>query len=392
MKIKMERLFLSGLLMALIATSCTNAPGTDYRITGTIEGLPEGSNLELVPVSHEMEAPMADTAVVNGSFVFKGSTDEPRAVLLKVKGAGGAKHLMLENRNIKIEGAVTSSESNGNIFYNFSNVSVKGSPLTDHYLELMSVRDSLNEMHRAYTTKYEEVASAFSRARMDKDQQAIDSIMATDEYKAMADAEKNFFTTVETSYKQIVMDNKDSYWGPLMMISLTAYLGEDMKSWYEELSPEAKESYYGLKVHAELYPVGNVGSKVEEFTVKDVDGTEITFAELRQGKKYILLDFWASWCNPCLKEIPRLKSLYGKYKDKGFEIVSISIDEKEEDWKKKSEEVNLSWPSYLDRDGIASLYKVRVIPTMYLVDEQGVLVAENVRGEELEDKLAELFK
>lgn len=382
---------LAGALMAIIVTACTQNTGTNYKITGNIQGVPEGVSIELIPVSHEMEAALTDTLVVNGKFVFKGTVDEPRAVLLKVKDAYGFKYLMLENKEIEIAGEVTSSESNGNMIYDFSNVSVSGSPLTDHYTELISIRDRMDEKHKAYTTKYEDVMSALSKARGDKDQQARDSIMATDEYKAMAQAEKEFFTTVDSSYKQIVMENKDTYWGPLLMITLTSYLSEDMKLWYEEFSPEAKESFYGQKVHAELYPAGSVGSKVAEFTVKDQNATEATFAELRQGKKYILLDFWASWCNPCLKEIPHLKSLYGQYQDKGFEIVSISIDEKEEDWKKKLEEVNLPWPNYLDREGIAALYKVRVIPTMYLVDEQGVLIAENLRGEELDGKLAELF-
>lgn len=249
----------------------------------------------------------------------------------------------------------------------------------------------MDSLHSAYMTKYEGVMKDLNAARNEKNQQAIDSITATDEYKGLEQAEREFFTTVETSYNDIFMENKDTYWGPLLMITLMTYFADDQKTLYEEFSPEAKGSFYGQKVHAELYPAGNLGSKVEEFSVKDQNGTETTFAELRQAKKYILLDFWASWCNPCLKEIPHLKKLYSQYQDKGFEIVSISIDQKEDDWKNKLEEVNLPWPNYLDRDGIATLYKVRAVPTMYLVDEQGVLVAENLRGEELDNKLAELF-
>ena len=86
-----------------------------------------------------------------------------------------------------------------------------------------------------------------------------------------------------------------------------------------------------------------------------------------------------------------MKEVYSQYQDKGFEIISISIDQKEEDWEKKSDEIQLPWPSYLDRNDIATLYKVRTIPAIYLVDEQGTLIAENLRGEELDNKLAELF-
>ena len=142
----------------------------------------------------------------------------------------------------------------------------------------------------------------------------------------------------------------------------------------------------------ELYPAGKVGSAVAEFTVKDNDGKEVTLASLREGKKYVLIDFWASWCNPCRKEIPNLKNLYKLYGDKGFQIVSISIDKKKAEWEKALEEEQLPWPNFLDETGVADLYKVRFVPTMYLIDAQGTLVGENLRGQALADKLKELFQ
>ena len=188
------------------------------------------------------------------------------------------------------------------------------------------------------------------------------------------------------------MANKDSFWGPLMMISFTSYLSEDMKPWYEALSPSAKQSYYGLKVKEELYPAGKEGTKVPEFTVKDRNGNDITLSNLRQGKKYLLIDFWASWCNPCRKEIPNLKKLYAQYSEKGFEIVSISIDKKKEDWEKALKEEQLAWPNFLDETGVASLYKVRFVPTTYLIDSEGVMIGENILGEELANRLKELLQ
>ena len=136
----------------------------------------------------------------------------------------------------------------------------------------------------------------------------------------------------------------------------------------------------------------SVGSAVTEFTVKDNDGKEVTLASLREGKKYVLIDFWASWCNPCRKEIPNLKNLYKLYGDKGFQIVSISIDKKKAEWEKALEEEQLPWPNFLDETGVADLYKVRFVPTMYLIDAQGTLVGENLRGQALADKLKELFQ
>lgn len=122
------------------------------------------------------------------------------------------------------------------------------------------------------------------------------------------------------------------------------------------------------------------------------NGEQTSLKELSANKKYILIDFWASWCKPCRKEIPNLKKLYELYAAKGFQIISISIDKKEKEWQKALDEEQLSWPNFLDNGEVASLYKVKFIPTMYLIDEQGTIVCDNLKGEELSNKLAELFK
>ena len=115
-------------------------------------------------------------------------------------------------------------------------------------------------------------------------------------------------------------------------------------------------------------------------------------AILVERKKYLLIDFWASWCNPCRKEIPNLKKLYAQYSEKGFEIVSISIDKKKEEWEKALKEEQLAWPNFLDETGVASLYKVRLVPTTYLIDSEGVMIGENILGEELTNRLKELLQ
>ena len=246
-------------LLVVFAMACTGQSGKDYTVSGEIKGIPEGAHIQLIPVSHEMEAPLADTLVVDGKFTFKGSVEEPRAVILKLKDGYGMKYLMLENStHIKLEGEITASESNGNMLYDFSNVEATGSPLTDYYTEQLKIRNQMDSLHRAYTTKYEGVMNDLHTARSDKNQQAIDSITASDEYKGLEQAERDFFTTVETSYNQLFMEHKDTYWGPLLMITLLSYFAEDQKEMYEAFSPEAKESYYGQKMHAELYPAGSI--------------------------------------------------------------------------------------------------------------------------------------
>lgn len=375
----------------LLGSACTSQPADSYLVKGKIEGLPDGVHIRLVPVSHDVEQPMADTVVCDGAFVFRGVASEPRAVYLMVEGSYGSTPLMLENGKTKITGKVTVTDYDGTPSYNYSGVTVSGSPATDKYRCLLGVRDSLDGIYHANNEKFREIRDAHSRAYAAKNRRLLDSLQATEAYKASVEADKAFFDLVERSYRRVVMDNKDTYWGPLMMISLFSYLTADQLPWYEALSPEAQKSYYGQKVINEITPPGKEGTTVPAFTVKTSDGKSVTLAELCKGKRYLLIDFWASWCSPCRKEIPNLKKLYAAYVSKGFDIVSISIDKKEKDWQKALKEENLSWHNFRDTEGIADLYKVKFVPTMYLIDPQGVIVGDNLRGESLAAKLAELF-
>ena len=239
--------------------------------------------------------------------------------------------------------------------------------MSDRYYELMQVRYGMDSIFSSNQRKHAEIIAAIGEAKGKGDTRKVEELMNSKAGKAMLADDHKFFSTLDSLYNKTFMDNKDSFWAPLMMISLTTYLSEDMRPVYEAFSQEAKDSYYGKLVHEELYPAGMIGEKVPDFTVKDESGKEYSLAQLSEGKKYILIDFWASWCAPCRREIPNLRNLYAKYGQ-------------------------LTWPNFLDESNIAKLYKVRAIPTMYLVDADGRIVAENVRGEALAEKVAELFE
>lgn len=388
-KFKTMTIACAGMICCL--TGCTQQSSGSYTISGEIEGLPEGAHIQLLPVSHNNEKPAKDTLVTDGKFVFKGVADEPRAMRLMVKDAYGSTPLMLENTTIRIKGKVIPKEQDGAVHYDFSSLSLSGSPLTDKYRRLLTVRERLDSLYQANNEQYKEIRAAYAQAWQAKDKQQMETLAATDAYKASVKADSLFFATVEATYYQTVMENKESFWGPLMMISLFSYLTEEQLPWFEALSPEAQASYYGQMVKEEICPTSKEGTRVPDFTAKGKEGETVSLEALCKGKKYILIDFWASWCKPCRKEIPNLKRLYASYADKGFQIVSISIDKKEAEWTKALQEEQLAWPNFLDTEGIADLYQVKFVPTMYLIDGQGVMVGENLRGEALADKLAELL-
>jgi thiol-disulfide isomerase/thioredoxin len=137
-----------------------------------------------------------------------------------------------------------------------------------------------------------------------------------------------------------------------------------------------------------------LGATAPSFKSKQADGTDFEFNP--STTNYILLDFWASWCGPCRKESPELVRIYNLYKDKGFTIVSVSLDEKEGPWIKAIKKDNYTWVNTSDLNGwkssTAVLYSVSSIPSNFLLDKNGNIVAKNLLGKKLELKLAEVCK
>ena len=137
-----------------------------------------------------------------------------------------------------------------------------------------------------------------------------------------------------------------------------------------------------------------IGAVAPQFTSRDTSGHQIDLNAYRG--KYTVLDFWASWCAPCREESPTLVRLYNQYKDKDFAIVSVSIDTKKDKWEKAIIQDGYVWTNVSELNGYggatAALYTVTAIPTSFLLDKQGKIIAKNLRGKDLENKLMELMK
>ncbi len=134
------------------------------------------------------------------------------------------------------------------------------------------------------------------------------------------------------------------------------------------------------------------GQPAQNFRIEDLQGKVSQIKDLMPKDKYVLIDFWASWCIPCIKSMPHLKELQAKYKDKGFEIIGISIDEKEDAWKKKVNELQLPWVQYLDtfKEG-GNRYLVHAIPYTVLIAPDGTIIDTKLSGEDLDERLKKIF-
>ena len=164
---------------------------------------------------------------------------------------------------------------------------------------------------------------------------------------------------------------------------------------YHLLSDRVKECATGKTLKAELDDMGqhSVGGIVPDFTSKTPDGKQMNLYSLRGH--IVIIDFWASWCGPCLREVPNLKRIYEEYHPKGLEILGVSLDRKYDPWVKAINEKGLSWHHVSSlkefEDPIARQFHVNAIPRMFILDESGKIIAQDLRGEDLADKIKELF-
>ncbi|MFD2943448.1 redoxin domain-containing protein [Flavobacterium notoginsengisoli] len=365
---------------------------TSYTVEGIITGLADGTAVKLVPgATHSSELPVAETTLKDGKFAFTGKLNEPRFFYVVFGKSKGFIPVLVENSKIKItaDGELSKREDERIIF---KNEVVTGSKSNDYFVKETAFKAELNKDYEDYHKGTEELGKLYSSARVAGNKKVMDSIANSPEWKAFEAKEKAFFAKVEKTTADVIAKHKATWWGPFFMITQYSYFTPDQKPIYEQFSEAAKKSYYGQVVDKDLNPKSLIGTSIANFNLKDKDGKAYNAKDIVAGKKYILVDFWASWCGPCRKEIPNLKTAYAEYGAKGFEILSISIDKDEKAWQKALGQENMQWHNLLDDDKVSKSFNVKTIPATYLVDSKGVIIGDNLRGADLEAKLKELLK
>lgn len=336
-----------------------------FVITGTITGLAENSKVSLVDMNKPTDT-LAKGKVTKGSFVLKGAIAEPNLHQLNFGSAGKKAALFIGNENITIKGNVE----------NVQQFDVKGSPTNNDFAEFQKIFNPLFQK-----------LSALNQQVYGKPNPG-DSLMAV--YKKAYD---NAVSAID----KFIAEKKASPVAPFLLV-VTRELDPDpilLEKRFNQLAPAVQQGFYGKIIQEGLADakVGAVGSEAIEFTQTDTTGKPVSLNSFRG--KYVLVDFWASWCKPCRMENPNVVTAYNKFKGKNFTVLGVSLDRAREPWVQAIKDDGLTWTQVSDlqfwNNEVARKYKIESIPQNYLIDPNGKIVGKNLRGADLESKLCELL-
>ncbi|MDR0766116.1 MAG: AhpC/TSA family protein [Odoribacteraceae bacterium] len=380
------------ILLASLALALDAAAATDgYTLRGKIDGLPDSARVTLTPAAtRQAEKPAAGTVAARGRFEIKGDIPAPRLFRLQVGEPPAAAYQM-----IMIEPGMTDFEAtivtDGNR-WRWQDARVTGSAAHLLYLEKTRFRERLNERNAAIREEHREISRKLGDARSSGDTATYNALRRSPEYVALERDERAFFRHAGEEINAAISANGDSFWGPLLaLVNYIYFVPGDtvITRVYSRFSDAAKNSYYGQIMHRELFPPRLVGKPLPPFSLPDRDGKMHDDATTRNGKKLVVIDFWASWCAPCRQEIPRLKELYLDYSSAGLEIISISIDRDASAWRTALDDERMPWPQLLDVTKLFSdQFHGKTIPALFLVDASGTVIEDTLRGQPLRDFIA----
>lgn len=342
-------------------------PVQGFTVTGTIKGLTENEVVTFTDVNNADDT-LARTLVKKGVFVLKGTIKEPNMYNVNFHGSQKKMMLFMGNDVVTVTGDASSLQT----------AVVKGSPLHNEFKEF---QDLFNPLFQKLADMNQQIGG---RPDIKRD----DSLMVA--YNAHLE-------NVKHAVDSFVVAKKKSPLGPFTIL-VTSELEQDvniLERRFNTLDVSQKNGFFGklLKTQIDEAKFGAIGSDAIPFVQNDTTGKPVFLANFKG--KYVLIDFWASWCRPCRMENPNVVEAYNKFKNKNFTVLGVSLDRTREDWIKAIKDDGLTWTHVSDLkywyNEVAQKYHVQSIPQNFLIGPDGKIVGKNLRGAELQSKLCELL-
>lgn len=354
----------------LLLSSQSAVAQSSYKVT--FENKSNNANLNVKTVylfSIEDKMAIDSAQCVNGVYTMEGKAALPKlaSVCASANGYNVIAAFVLDDKEINV--TVDSA------------IRVKGSEVNDN---MQSITKAIEDGGRAQR-ELQMKAAQYNGQIPDSVAKALDA-----EWMAISDRQMK-------ALKDGIIANKDNLIPVYFIFNYMEVLGtdfidnflKDYKYKDDVLLTNVYKMIEGEKRKAQ-------GVAFMDFEQPDMDGNMHKLSEYAGKGNYVLVDFWASWCGPCRKEMPNLKKVYDRFHSKGFEIVGVSLDNNKKSWTDAVENMQMTWPQLSDlkawKNSAAQLYYIKSIPATLLIGPDGKIVASNLRGQELEKKLEEIYK
>lgn len=359
------------LLLTSVAALATACAPSGYEIAGTAENVADGDSVFLVDATTHA---VLDTALItSGAFTFKGSCDTTKFATVKIEkvtdGSAAVCPFYLENGKISM--FVASKAEDNRVTGTSANDAEAA--LNAHIAKVIATLDSLEQLAQD-TTLAATVRDAYN--------QQADSVYDNDYVGAIkASAKKNINLLVgihqlrKVAYA-VELPELDS------LVSLVP------------VRYHADGIYTKLAERVERMKQVDLGKPFIDFAMPSIEGDTIRLSSLMEGHKVVMIDFWASWCGPCRREMPNIVKAYADFKDRGLQIIGVSQDSDDEAWRNAVTDLGMTWPQLSPLKGweneAVKIYAINAIPNTVVIKD-GVIVAHQLTGEELIAKLEELL-